>query len=112
MILLVINIQQYKNIYRKANYISDSTAYSVITDEIIKPLWTDLKQIVKEHQNLLDLTEGISYIIFKNKALDAIILNDLRIDYHGFDDLKPTKKTKLANDYFDRITSKNLYGVV
>jgi hypothetical protein len=26
--------------------------------------------------------------------------------------LKPSKKTKLANDYFDRVTSKNLYGIV
>jgi hypothetical protein len=64
---------------------SDSTAYSVITDEIIKPLWSILKQPVKEHQNLLDFTEGISYITFKNKALDEIIGNDLRIEYHGFD---------------------------
>jgi hypothetical protein len=26
--------------------------------------------------------------------------------------LKPSKKTKLANDYFDRVTSKNLYDVI
>jgi hypothetical protein len=26
--------------------------------------------------------------------------------------LKLAKKTKLANDYFDRVTSKNLYDVV
>jgi hypothetical protein len=48
----------------------------------------------------------------KNKALGAIMRNDLRLEIHGFDDLKQSKKTKLANDYFDRVTSKNLYGVV
>ena len=45
----------------------------------------------------MDLTSDISYITFKNKVLDAIIRNDLRLEIHGFDDLKPTKKTKFAN---------------
>jgi hypothetical protein len=98
-------VQKY---YCKANSMSDSTAYSVITEEIIKPLWSGLKQLAKDHQNLLDLTEGISYITFNNKALEAIIKDDLRYGNHGFDDFKPIKKTKLANDYFDRVTSKNL----
>jgi hypothetical protein len=60
----------------------------------------------------MDLTSDVSYITFKNKALDAIIKNDLRYENHGFEDLKPTKKTKLINEYFDGITSKNLLNVV
>jgi hypothetical protein len=42
----------------------------------------------------MDLISDVSYITFKNKALDAIIKNDVRYEIHGFDDLKPSKKTK------------------
>jgi hypothetical protein len=103
------SVQKY---YCKTNSMSDSTAYSVLTEEIMKPLWTGLKQIAKGNQNLLDLIEEISYITFKNKALDAIIRNDVRLEIYRFDDLKPSKKTKLANDYFDRVTSNNVYGII
>jgi hypothetical protein len=36
----------------------------------------------------MDLTSDVSYITFKNKTLDAISRNDLRIANSGFDDLK------------------------
>jgi hypothetical protein len=69
-------------------------------------------QFEGKDQGLLDLTADISYITFKNKVLDAIIKTDLRYENHGFDDFKHSKKTKLTNKYFDRVTSKNLVGAV
>jgi hypothetical protein len=105
------SVQKY---YSKVNNLKDSTAYSVITEEVIKPLWLGCKQfaIDGKDQGYMDITSDVSYITLKNKALHAIIRNDLRLEIHGFDDLKPSKKTECANDYFDRVTSQNLVNAV
>jgi hypothetical protein len=90
-------IQKYQ---MKAQPTTDN-ATTVISNEILRPVWYTARRVHQSNPQIIDATDGIHYLSFKNAMMDEIFTAPLSQQHHGFANLKQKKKTEMMNTYFD-----------
>jgi hypothetical protein len=78
-------------------------ATTVISNEILRPVWYSARRVHQSNPQIIDATDGINYFTFKNTMMDEIFTTPLSLQYNGFSNLKPKKKTEIMNHYFDTV---------
>jgi flagellar hook-basal body complex protein FliE len=81
-------------------------ATTIISNEILRPVWYAAKQLHERNPQIIDTTAGINYVDFKNYMMDDIFTTPLSQQYNDFANLKPKRKTDIMNSYFDEYLSK------
>jgi hypothetical protein len=51
---------------------------------------------------LIDITDGVNYLTFKNNILNELLYDPIRAQYNDFDNFTPKEKHDLSNDYFNQ----------
>jgi hypothetical protein len=81
-------------------------ASTVISSLILRPVWYAAKRLHQTNPQIIDITDSINYITFKNEMMDKIFHTPLSRTVSGYKNLKPKRKTDIMNTYFDNILSK------
>jgi hypothetical protein len=76
-------------------------ASTIISSLILRPKWYTAKRVHQSNPNIIDITDGTSYITFKNEMMDKIFHTPLSQSVSGYENLKPKRKTEIMNHYFD-----------
>jgi hypothetical protein len=63
-------------------------ATTVISSEILRPVWNATRQAPRNNLQVIDITDGIKFIDFKNEFLKSKLYDPLRQQINGFDNLK------------------------
>jgi hypothetical protein len=85
------------------SYPSIDNATTVISNENLRPVWYTSRLVHQSNPQIIDATDEINYLTFKNAMMDEIFTTPLTQQYHGFTNLKPKKKTEMMNNYFDTV---------
>jgi hypothetical protein len=94
---------QYPSIkkYKKYAIPHSDNATTVISNEIIKNVWKKAKYVHKVKPEVIDISDGVNYITFKNYVLNDLLYNPIKETYKYFDNFYPKEKRDLSNEYFD-----------
>jgi hypothetical protein len=77
-------------------------ATTVISNEILRPVWRIARQLHQGNPEIIDATDGVNYIKFKNIMIDDLFTTPLSQTIPDYVNLKSKKKTEAMNDYFDQ----------
>jgi hypothetical protein len=81
-------------------------ATTVVSNLILRPVWNVAKRIHQNNPQLIDITDRISYITFKNEMMNKIFHTTLLQQVNGYKNRKSKKKINLTNTYFDNTLSR------
>jgi hypothetical protein len=77
------------------------SAYTVITNDVIRPIWNLSKQYAKGNPNIVNITDGVNFINFKKASINEIITIPLTLEDESFPKYNNKLKTEYAHKYFD-----------
>jgi hypothetical protein len=62
---------------------------TVISNQILRPVWYASRRVHQSNPQIIDATDEINYLAFKNAMIDEFFTAPLSQQYKNFTDLKP-----------------------
>jgi hypothetical protein len=94
--------------YQKKAQTQIDNATNVILSDVLRPVWNATRQAHRLYSQVIDITDGTTFINFKNNFLNSELYSPIRQIHTNFDNLKPKRKTDLTNNFFDNYLSGKL----